>query len=142
MVAAVAAEQRGAICIEDLDSAGKKLPKILFNDPFRTEGNVRDGQCGMRLRAFGEDVVEAMIGSDFSEDVRVVDERPEEINRLNRYFARRNADHGSIVAGVEANVHVLGCRDLQSVQNTGEHGTADFCAASAAPHTHLFPCGR
>ena len=75
-----------------------------------------------------------MVGRDFAEDVGVVNEGAEEIDRVNHRFTRRHTHHGGIVRVFEANQHVVPVNGVQIAQSALQHRRADFRAAAATTH--------
>ena len=62
------------------------------------------GQCRLRGRAHGVDVVQRVVGGDAPERPRIVDEAAEAVDGLHGKAAGRQRDDGSVVGLAEADV--------------------------------------
>ena len=75
-----------------------------------------------------------MVGCDFAENVGVVNEGAEEIDRMHHRHARRHAHHGGVVRVFEADEHIIALHGVQIAQSVLQNRRADFRPAAAAAH--------
>ena len=130
----VAADEGRVGRLQHLQRAVHHLEQLVLDLRLQPVGHGGDGQRRLGLGPHGEDVAEAVVGGDLSENVRVVDERAEEIHRVDHHLAGRHMDHRRVVGFVKPDQDVVALDRLHAAQRPGEHGGPHLGAATAAPH--------
>ena len=130
----MAANQRAAGFVEHRHGTRHHLEQGVLDLPFQPRRYSRNGCRCLRLRPHGKHVAQRMVGRYPAENPGIVDEGPEEIDRLDARHARRHPNHGGIVRCVQSYQHLIALNRMHPGQRARQHAGPDFCPATATPH--------
>ena len=126
---------QGAIGVaQDLVGAGHHHRQIVLDLGLDTVGNRGDRERGLRLGAHGVDVAQRMVGGDLAEQVRIIDDRAEVVDRVHGKAWAAGIDNSGVVGRIEADHDIVTRCRLDRPERARQHGGADLGAAAAAAH--------
>ena len=103
---AVATHQGAAGGIEHFNRTGHRLDQFVLDFAFQPWRHGGHGHGGLGLGTHGKNIPQSVVGGDFAQQIRVVNEGSEKVDALHQHLARRHAHHGGIVGGLEPDQHI------------------------------------
>ena len=133
-LAGMAADERATGLPQHFIGAEQHRREIRLDLGFQTIGDRGDRKRRLRFAAHGVDVAQRVVGGNFAEQVRIVDDGAEIVDGLDRQFGAAGIDEGGVIRRIETDDDIGARGRLDPAERARQHARSHLRAAAAAAH--------